>query len=208
MPLATARGRIRGVSSHVAPHFCRLEYWSLDFMRSFKHRWERGGNDTCPHCGRKIKWCDMAMFKLPKCAKWSMQPICTHTISLQSSKPSHAYPIIRLPREFSNLAGAKGTVLQTIYKGALAFLVVINDRPLKESVRAPAKRMQKYEPLHGEGHRFESGRAHCFSAIWLLIAHYFENWAQLVCLFLIWGLQLKIRWLRDEIQRWFLPQVV
>ena len=60
-----------------------------------------------------------------------MQPICTHTISLQSSKPSHAYPIIRLPREYSNLAGAKGTVLQTIHKGALAFLVVINDRPLK-----------------------------------------------------------------------------
>jgi hypothetical protein len=65
-----------------------------------------------------------------------MQPICTHTISLQSSKPSHAYPIIRLPREFKNLAGAKGTVLKTVYKGALAFLVVINDRPVKEDTLA------------------------------------------------------------------------
>ncbi len=64
--------------------------------------------------------------------KLHMHPICTHTISLQSSKPSHAYPIIRLPREFSNLAGAKGTILQTIYEGALAFLVVIDQRDLKE----------------------------------------------------------------------------
>jgi hypothetical protein len=29
-----------------------------------------------------------------------MQPLCMHKISVQSSKPSHAYPIIRLPREF------------------------------------------------------------------------------------------------------------
>ncbi len=92
-----------------------------------------------------------------------MQPICTHKISLQSSKPSHAYPIIRLPREFKNLAGAKGTVLQTVYKGALAFLVVIDRHHLKEDgvdrVRSGSKDA-KYEPLHGEGHRFESGRAH------------------------------------------------
>ena len=72
-----------------------------------------------------------------------MQPICTHTISLQSSKPSHAYPIIRLPREFNKLAGAKGTILRTVYEGALAFLVVINDRPLKELVRARENKMQK-----------------------------------------------------------------
>jgi hypothetical protein len=61
-----------------------------------------------------------------------MQQICTHTISLQSSKPSHAYPIIRLPREFKSLAGAKGTIFQTIYKGASAFLVVIDHPHLKE----------------------------------------------------------------------------
>ena len=82
-----------------------------------------------------------------------MRPICTHTISLQSSKPSHAYPIIRLPREFKSLAGAKGTILQTIYKGALAFLVVIDQCHLKENgvdrIRNGAK-TKKYEPLHGE----------------------------------------------------------
>jgi len=59
-----------------------------------------------------------------------MKPICSHTISIQSSKPSHAYPIIRLPREFSTLAGAKGTILQTVYKGALAFLVMIDQHHL------------------------------------------------------------------------------
>jgi len=99
-----------------------------------------------------------------------MQPICTHTISLQSSKPSHAYPIIRLPREFNNLAGAKGTVLKTVYKGALAFLVVINDRPVKELKRARNNHKNQYEPLHGEGHRFESGRSHLFSAFFNEIA--------------------------------------
>lgn len=55
-----------------------------------------------------------------------------HTISLHSSKPSHAYPIVRLPREFNNLAGAKGTIFQTIYKGALAFFVVIDQHSLKK----------------------------------------------------------------------------
>jgi len=53
-----------------------------------------------------------------------MQPICTHTISVQSSKQSHAYPIIRLPREFHRLAGAAATIYETTHNGALAFLVV------------------------------------------------------------------------------------
>jgi len=53
-----------------------------------------------------------------------MQPICTHKISVQSSKPSHAYPIIRLPREFRRLAGATATIYKTTHNGALAFLVV------------------------------------------------------------------------------------
>ncbi len=72
------------------------------------------------------------MLKLLSRDTQCMQPICTHTINLQSSKPSHAYPIIRLPREFSSLAGAKGTILQTVYKGALAFLVVIDRHHLEE----------------------------------------------------------------------------
>jgi hypothetical protein len=53
-----------------------------------------------------------------------MQPICTHKISVQSSKPSHAYPIIRLPREFRRLAGAAATIYKATHNGALAFLVV------------------------------------------------------------------------------------
>lgn len=51
-------------------------------------------------------------------------PICTHKISVQSSKESHAYPIIRLPREFRRLAGTAATIYKTTYNGALAFLVV------------------------------------------------------------------------------------
>ncbi len=52
-----------------------------------------------------------------------MHPICTHKISIQSSKPSHAYPIIRLPREFRELAGSKAAIYQTMRDGKLAFLV-------------------------------------------------------------------------------------
>jgi len=52
-----------------------------------------------------------------------MQPICTHKISVQSSKPSHAYPIIRLPREYQELAGSKAEIYQTTHQGKLAFLV-------------------------------------------------------------------------------------
>ena len=55
-----------------------------------------------------------------------MQPICTHTIGVQSSKPSHAYPIIRLPREFRNLAGLKADIYQTMHEGKLAFLVAVD----------------------------------------------------------------------------------
>ena len=77
-----------------------------------------------------------------------MQPICTRTISLQSSKPSHVYPIIQLPRKFRSVAGAKGTVLQTIYKGALAFLVVISDRPLKGVDKGSVLRGYRNTSLH------------------------------------------------------------
>ena len=51
-------------------------------------------------------------------------PICTHTISVQSAKPSHAYPIIRLPRAFRRLVGAAATIYETMHNGALASLVV------------------------------------------------------------------------------------
>ena len=54
------------------------------------------------------------------------QPICTHKISVQSSKPSHAYPIIRLPREFRELPGSKAEIYQTTHEGKLAFLVTVD----------------------------------------------------------------------------------
>ena len=54
----------------------------------------------------------------------NMEPICTHKISVQSSKPSHAYPIIRLPREFRRLVGNAAKIYKTTHNGALAFLVV------------------------------------------------------------------------------------
>jgi len=86
-----------------------------------------------------------------------MQPICTHTISIQSSKPSHAYPIIRLPREYRELAGSQAEIYQTSYDDGIAFLVKIVDRSKKKLSRG--SNFEK-EPSHGGGRRFESGRAH------------------------------------------------
>ena len=86
-----------------------------------------------------------------------MQPICTHTISVQSSKPSHAYPIIRLPREFRGLAGAAATIYQTVHDGALAFLVVVNDHqdhkpPAGSDSNKPRTGSDsKFEPFAGTG---------------------------------------------------------
>jgi hypothetical protein len=53
-----------------------------------------------------------------------MQPICTHKISVQSAKESHAYPIIRLPREYRGLIGSEADIYRTVHEGKLAFLVV------------------------------------------------------------------------------------
>ncbi len=50
-----------------------------------------------------------------------MQRICAHTISIQSAKPSHAYPINWLPRAFRDLAGSKAAIYQTVHDGKLAF---------------------------------------------------------------------------------------
>ncbi len=57
-----------------------------------------------------------------------MQPICTHKIGFHSSKPSHAYPIIRLPREFRELAGSRAEIYKTTHDGKLAFLVTIDQK--------------------------------------------------------------------------------
>jgi len=91
-----------------------------------------------------------------------MQSICTHKIGIQSSKPSHAYPIIRLPREFRDLVGSSAEIYQTSYDDGTAFLVKIVDRSRKKLTKG--SNFEK-EPSHGGGRRFESGRAHWFSGV-------------------------------------------
>ena len=50
-----------------------------------------------------------------------MQPIFTHKIGRHSSKPSHAYPVIRLPIKFKSLAGRTAHVYQTQNDGAAGY---------------------------------------------------------------------------------------
>jgi hypothetical protein len=61
-----------------------------------------------------------------QCIQRNMQPICTHKICLQSSTPSHAYPITRLPRECKALAGKKAQIYQTEQEGELVFVVKVD----------------------------------------------------------------------------------
>ncbi len=70
------------------------------------------------------------------------QPISTHTISVQSAKPSHAYPIIRLPRAFHALAGSKAAIYQTVHDGKLAFLVTVLDHP-EEKLKTGSNNQKK-----------------------------------------------------------------
>ena len=58
----------------------------------------------------------------------SMQPVFTHKIGRHSSKPSHAYPVIRLPLKFKSLAGRTANVYQTQNNGKLAFLITIDEK--------------------------------------------------------------------------------
>ena len=64
------------------------------------------------------------MVKLLAGVRQHMQSICTHKISVQSSKPPHAYPIILLPRKYRELAGLRAEVYQIAHQGKLTFLVV------------------------------------------------------------------------------------
>ena len=57
-----------------------------------------------------------------------MHPICTHKIGSHSSKPSHAYPVIRLPREFKAIVGRNAHVYQTQNDGKLVFVVTVDDK--------------------------------------------------------------------------------
>jgi len=53
-----------------------------------------------------------------------MEKIFTTKISLQSSNPTFAYPIIRLPRELKELAGRIANIYQTEICGVQGFFVV------------------------------------------------------------------------------------
>ncbi|MFZ1021336.1 MAG: hypothetical protein WAN56_06020 [Halobacteriota archaeon] len=75
-----------------------------------------------------------------------MQSICTHKISIQSSKPSHACPIVRHPPEFGELAGTRAEIYQTSYDDGIAFLVKIIDRSKKKL---------------SKGSNFEKEPSHC-----------------------------------------------
>jgi hypothetical protein len=47
-------------------------------------------------------------------------------ISLHRAKAGYSYPSIRLPHTFSLLAGLPTRIYQTVYDGALAFLVLVS----------------------------------------------------------------------------------
>jgi hypothetical protein len=88
-----------------------------------------------------------------------MQPICTHKIGLHSSKLSHAYPIIRLPREFRGLVGSSVDIYQTVHEGAVAFLVKVVERGTK---KLSTGSNSENEPLHGEGRASDRLEPICF----------------------------------------------
>jgi len=54
-----------------------------------------------------------------------MEKIFTTKISLQSSNPTYSYPIIRLPREFKELAGRIANVYQTEIGGVEGFFIAL-----------------------------------------------------------------------------------
>ena len=54
-----------------------------------------------------------------------MKKTFTTKISLQSSNPTYAYPIVRLPRTLKDLACETVTIYQTERDGSLAFFVVL-----------------------------------------------------------------------------------
>jgi hypothetical protein len=100
--------------------------------------------------------------------QYHMQPICTHKMSVQSSKPSHAYPIIRLPQEFSGLVGAAATIYETIHDGAQAFLVVVNSQ---QGHKPHTTSDLRNEPFAGTGigSRDVWQNSECCSNYWFLM---------------------------------------
>ena len=62
-----------------------------------------------------------------RCNPVNMQPICTHKIGVHSATPSHAYPVIRLPRKFKGLIGKTANIYQTEHGGEPAFVITVGD---------------------------------------------------------------------------------
>ena len=80
------------------------------------------------------------------------------------AKAGYDYPTIRLPFTFSRLIGRSTRIFQTVFDGALAFLVVVSSESSPRSKATPCLE-RKPSPLHGEGRVFESHRAHLFFSI-------------------------------------------
>src|SRR5665647_2491386 len=98
------------------------------------------------------------------CENPPLHEIHRSKISLHHAKADYDYPTIRLPHTLSTLAGLPTHIYQTVHQGALAFLVVVSssNKSEEESPKKSENPAISLRPpyLHGEGRRFESGRAH------------------------------------------------
>jgi hypothetical protein len=72
-----------------------------------------------------------------------MQPICTHKIGAHSATPSHAYPVIRLPREFKGLIGKTANIYKTELGGEPAFAITVGDHVGKFCANLEQNQMTK-----------------------------------------------------------------
>jgi hypothetical protein len=71
------------------------------------------------------------------------EPLQIHRgkISLHHAKAGYSYPTIRLPRYLAeSLAGLSTRTYQTVHDGALAFLVVVLNKPAENTAEAVTKR--------------------------------------------------------------------
>ena len=74
------------------------------------------------------------------CETPALHEIHCGTIRAHRAKAGYTYPTIRLPFTFSGLIGLSTRVYQTVYQGALAFLVIVSSSPDKhENARSSAK---------------------------------------------------------------------
>ena len=91
-----------------------------------------------------------------------LQEIYRGTIRAHRAKAGYNYPTIHLPVAFSGLIGLRTRIFQTVHDGTLAFLVVVSP---SGSASENATTGTRPPSLHGEGRRFEFGRAHRFCVL-------------------------------------------